>query len=155
MPRLICLGHAVKRKVEKGGRPKSAALEPQRVYSILESVPLRLAFHVPIWNALAEYATRQLVIDQEQPQEAMPAEVLPLDRMANGALEKIEDVLRDRLTKTRHDIDKGVKRGVLTKDLDSAFEREKEWLAIRGLLATAWPRTKKAKKGRAILLIDA
>jgi hypothetical protein len=59
------------------------------------------------------------------------------------------------LTKTRHDIDTGVQGGVLAKDLDGAFEREREWLAIRGLLATALPRTKKAKKGRAILLINA
>jgi hypothetical protein len=154
MPRLICLGHAVKRKAEKGSRSRPAP-EPQRVYSILESVPLRLAFHVPIWRALAEHATRQLVIDQEHPEEAMPAEVLPLDRLANGALERIERALRDRLTKTRQDIDTGVQRGVLAKDLDGAFEREKEWLAIRGLLASALPRTKKAKKGRAILLINA
>lgn len=155
MPRLICLGKAVKRRAGQGRRPRAVEPEPQRVYSILERVPLHLAFHVPIWNALAKHATRQLVIDREHPEEAMPAEVLPLDHLANGAMESIEDALKDRLTKIRNDINTGVPKGVLTKDLDGAFEREKEWLAIRGLLATALPRTKKTKKDRAILLINA
>ena len=154
MPRLICLGQPVKRGGERANCARQA--EPQRIYTILESVPLRLAFHVPIWKALAKRATRQLIIDQENREEAMPAEVLPLERLANGTLERIEHALSDRLTKTRQEIDTKVERGVLAKDLDSAFEREKEWLAIRGLLASALTRTKsKAKKGRAILLIDA
>jgi hypothetical protein len=52
-------------------------------------------------------------------------------------------VLRDCLTKTRDDIDRGGQKRVLAKDLDGAFEREKEWLAVRGLLVTVLPRTKR------------
>jgi hypothetical protein len=46
-------------------------------------------------------------------------------------------------------------KGILAKEWDRVFDREKEWLAIRTLLAGAITRSAKSKKNRALLLIKA
>ncbi len=158
MPRLICLAHPVKRKkpnleASRLKKPKRAQ-EPRRVYGILERVPVYLEVHTPIWEALRLHSTHQLVIDEEHPEEALPADVLPAEHLTNGALDHVERALADRRTRSLED-GNAIGKGLLAKEWDRLFDREKEWLAIRALLASAIPRPGKAKKNRALLLIKA
>jgi hypothetical protein len=158
MPRLICLAQAIKRKKSKGDAPPErktrGTQDPQRLYGILERVPLRLEVHTPIWDALREQSTHQLVIDEAHPEEAFPADVIAVERLADGALDQVERALADRRQLILEDAKK-IDKGLLAKDWDRVFDREKEWLAIRSLLASAVPRSAKPKKNRALLLIKA
>jgi hypothetical protein len=157
MPRLICLAHPIKRKPGKGPRPKKikGAPEPQRVYGILERVPVYLDVHASIWEALRAHATHQLVIDDEHPEEALPADVIPAERLRNGALDDVERALAERRERMVRDGSAIAGKGVLAKEWDRVFDREKEWLAIRAVLASAISRSSKSTKSRALLLITA
>jgi hypothetical protein len=166
MPRVICYAEAKQRKTAKrkanpsGG---SSASENAVTYAILDRVPMYLAEHTEIWDAIFTLGHRQLIIDEEHPGDAFHATVLQTESLNGDALASIESTLsevRDRSL----DAEKAVreKNEVLGKPLDSLYSEQKEWLGIRMLLANAIVRSsatkarvKKAKKNRAILLIDA
>ena len=158
MPRLICLAHPIKRRkpttVVSGARAIRVP-EPQRVYGILDRVPVILEVHTPIWEALRLHATHQLVIDEAHPEEALSADVILIDRLSNGALHDVERALAERRARLLEAGKAITGKGMLAKEWDRVFDREKEWLAIRGLLAAAIPRSTKSKKNRALLLIKA
>jgi hypothetical protein len=114
---------------------------------------------VSIWDTLRRHASRQLVIDEEHPEEALPADVLPIEALSNGALDDIEHVLTRHHTQSLKAQQALAQKGILAKDWDKLFDQEKEWLAIRGLIAAALPRSgassAKRSKERALLLIKA
>jgi hypothetical protein len=173
MPRMICYAQAKRRKTAKGKasthRSGGGSVSDSSVtYTILDRVPMYLSEHTEIWDAIFTLGQRQLIIDEEHPDDAFHATVLQTESINGDALASIESTLsevRDRFL----DAEKAVreKNEVLGKPLDSLYSEQKEWLGIRMLLANAIVRSsatktrvkkarvKKAKKNRAILLIDA
>jgi hypothetical protein len=169
MPRMICYAQAKGRKAAKE-RPsrthsgaRSASASPV-TYTVLERVPIYLSEHIEIWDAIFALGDRQLIIDEEHPDDTFLATVVLTENLRGQALTTIEDTLseaRDRILIA----EKGIRRenAVLGKALDALYAEQKEWLAIRMLLANAIVRTsatkarsaKVKKKNRAILLIDA
>ncbi len=157
MPRLLCLAKAAPSKRSRGKRAERPQ-EPRRLYGILEQVPVYLQANVPIWNALRQHAKHQLIIDEEHPEEAFAADVLPLGTLTDGALDDIEHALSQRRAHVLKSEQALQEKGLLSKEWDKLFDQEKEWLAIRGLIASAIPRGAaaiKRAKNRALLLIKA
>jgi hypothetical protein len=170
---MICYAQAKDQKGAKG-KAKAKASRVTRgdsgtsvTYTVLERVPVYLPEHTEIWDAIFTLGQRQLVIDEQQPDDAFPATVLVTEALNGDALATIESTLsevRDRTLVT----EKAVREEseVLGKALDTLYSEQKEWLAIRMLLANAIIRSSatkarpgktqsKVKKNRAILLIDA
>jgi hypothetical protein len=141
---------------------KGAKDEPKRhTFTIIERVPVRLSAHNVVWATLRKHATRQLIIDAEHPEEAFPADVVHIDQLSGEALKAVVDILAERRSLLLDAEKNAPDADILAKRLDRIFEQEFEWLSIRNLLAAALPRaarqpsTRRPKRGRALLLIDA
>lgn len=172
MSRVLCLAQAhgaakqprskssgAKIASAKTSRASKGAATPQ-AFTILERVPLRLAAHKPIWDALRKHAMRQLIVDGEHREDAIPAGVVLVDQLGAGVLSELSDVLGERRALVLAAEKQGIDCDLLAKPLDRIYEQELEWLLIRNLLVGALrkaptertPRTRKS--GRALLLID-
>lgn len=158
MPRVLCLAQSH----GAAKQPRSRSARKPQTFTLLERVPLRLAAHKPVWDALRKHAARLSITDADHPEEAFSADVIMIDQLGSEALTSIVSVLAERRTMllaAEKDIPAS---DVLGKRLDRTFEQELEWLLIRNLLAAALQRTvgsRPAKRGRmsarALLLIDA
>jgi hypothetical protein len=138
-------------------RTSKDAAKPQ-AFTILERVPLRLAAHKPIWDALRKHAMRQLIVDDEHHEDAVPAGVVLIDQLGVGVLNELSDVLGERRALVLAAEKQGIDCDLLAKPLDRIYEQELEWLQIRNVLAVASRTSAKgtrSKKSRALLLIDA
>lgn len=162
MSRVLCLAQAhgaLKPERSKRGRAAKDAPKPV-AFTVLERVPLRLAAHKPVWDALRKHATRQSIIEDAHADVAFPADVVRVDQLGGEAAMAISTVLADRRAMVLA-AEKDVPAGdILSKRLDRLFEQEMEWLALRNLLAAALPRAagtagkRRKPQRRALLLID-
>lgn len=157
MPKLLCLAQhdpPAKRKA-KGTKPDPAAA-PR--YTIIERVPIRLAAHKIVWDALRKHAEQQPIIDAAHPQDQFAAGVIAIDKLSKDATRALAEILNERRAMTVGASKDVVADDILAKHLDRLFEQEMEWLAIRNLLATALRPTRataRRKPARALLLVDA
>jgi len=157
MPKLLCLAQhdpPAKRKA-KGAKSEPA---PAPRYTVLERVPIRLAAHKIVWDALRKYAVQQSIIDAAHRQDQFAAGVVAIDKLSKDAARALAEILNERRTMTIGASKDIVADDILSKRLDRLFEQEMEWLAIRNLLAVALRparATARRKPSRALLLIDA
>lgn len=153
MPRVLCLAEAHGAAKQPRSRP---ARKPQ-TFTLLERVPLRLATHKPVWDALRKHASRLSITDTEHPEEAFSADVIMIDQLGSEALASIASVLAERRAMVLAAEKDAPASDVLGRRLDRTFEQELEWLLIRNLLAVALRGAGKSSRGkrtRALLLID-
>lgn len=157
MSRVLCLADAHGAARQPRGKASRAAKEKPPAFTILERVPLRLAAHKPVWDALRKHAARQDMIDAEHPDDTFAASVLPLDQLTAEAAAEVSSVLGERRALILAAEKEGIDSDILGKPLDKIFEQELEWLQIRNLLAIALRANGKGKRGkrtRALLLIE-
>ena len=128
MSRQLCLAKAAKRRSpskRSGGKHADRSQEPRRLYGILERVPVYLQANVPIWDALRRHATHQLIIDEEHPEEAFAADVLPLGTLTDGALDDIERALSQRRAHVLKSEQALQEKGLLSKEWDKLLTKKK------------------------------
>jgi hypothetical protein len=170
MSRVLCLAQAhgpakqprsktsaAKTSSAKTSRAAKDAAKPQ-AFTILERVPLRLAAHKPIWDALRKHAMRQLIVDDEHHEDAIPAGVVLIDQLGAGVLNELSDVLGERRALVLAAEKQGIDCDLLAKPLDRIYEQELEWLQIRNILAVASRTSAKgtrSRKAKALLLMEA
>lgn len=160
--RLICLG-----QVSRASRGRAAPTKKRagktaprpKTYTFLERVPLRLAAHKPVWDALRKHATRQAVVDTEHPKDTFNADVIPIYQLSGEAWAALAVVLAERRALAFDAEKQATASEILGKPLDPIFAQELEWLTLRNLLAAAMPRTpakagRARKSNRALLLLD-
>src|SRR5436853_7105966 len=132
MPRTICYAQAKRRKTAKGKASRThrsggdSVSDSSVTYAILDRVPMYLSEHTEIWDAIFTLGHRQLIIDEEHPDDALQATVLQTECLNGDALANIESTLsevRDRFL----DAEKAVreKNEVLAKPLDSLYSEQK------------------------------
>ena len=157
MPKLLCLAqHDPPAKRKAKGAKTEPASAPR--YTVLERVPIRLAAHKIVWDALRKHAEQRAIIDAAHPQDQFSAGVIAIDKLSKEATRALAEILNERRTMTIGASKDIVANDILSKRLDRLFEQEMEWLAIRNLLATALRparATARHKPARALLLIDA
>ena len=135
MPWVICLGNPVTRNVSKKTSDNISDARRSITFTIIERVPIHRAEHKGVWDALRACGTRQLFIDADHPEEAMPADVVNVADLKGERLVSIEAAL---VTARRMALREEASRrdnGPLAKLLDRTFEEQREWLSIRTLLA--------------------
>ena len=159
--RLICLAQLSKASRGGSAPAKKRGKAPPRpqTYTFLERVPLRLAAHRPVWDALRKHATRQVVVDAEHPKDTLNADVIPLDQLSGESWAALGLVLAERRALALDAEKQATASEILGKPLDPIFAQELEWLTLRNLLAAAMPRTpaktaRARKTNRALLLLD-
>src|SRR5712671_5140499 len=163
MPWIVCLAQPVTNTRGKG-TIDAAPPQKQIRFNIVERVPILNAVHAPVWEALRKAGNRQLVIDADHPEEAFQADVINIGEINDDVLNSIECALTIARSKALDAEKTATSDGSLDKSLDRTFDQQREWLALRILLAKAGVRPvadrKPARKAnvrakRALLLVDA
>lgn len=163
MTRMLCIAQAhptprrARGKAAKGKDTPSIQATATARFTVLERVPIGLAAHKPVWDVLRKYATRQDIIDDAHPEDALAAEVVAVDKLSADAVAAIASVLAERRAMI-HAAEKDTPGSeILGKGLDRIMEQELEWLLIRNLLAAALraPRSGARRKAKSLLLIEA
>jgi hypothetical protein len=151
MPRQVCLAVAA-------GTNTTGKL---CTFSVLERVPLRLKAHAEIWNVLKTCADARQIVDANHPEDSFPANVLDLADLSGESRTTLEDAVAQARAKAL-----GVERiqthnGPFAKSLNSSFDQQREWLALRALLVqglgqsrASAPTQTNRKLWRVLLLID-
>jgi hypothetical protein len=164
MPWIVCLAQPVTNTRGKGTSDPTPPTQKQIRFNIVERVPILKAVHAPIWEALRMAGNRQFVIDADHPEEAFQADVVRIADIDGDAFNFIERALTKARSKALDAEKAASSDGSLDKSLDRAFDQQREWLALRILLAKAGVRPvadgKAARKAnvrakRALLLVDA
>ena len=133
-------------------------------FNIVERVPILKTVHAPVWEALKKAGNRQFVIDADHPEEAFQADVVKIADICGDVYNSIERALTKARLKALDAEKTASSDGSLDKSLDRTFDQQREWLALRILLAKAGVRPvtngKPARKAnvrakRALLLVDA
>lgn len=161
MTRMLCIAqaHPMPRRARgKAAKGKDTpSIQATATFTVLERVAIGLAAHKPVWDVLRKYATRQDIIDDAHPQDALAAEVVAVDKLSSEAVAAIASVLAERRAMI-HAAEKDTPGSeILGKGLDRIMEQELEWLLIRNLLAAALraPRSGGRRKAKSLLLIEA
>ena len=164
MPLIVCLAQPVTNAGGKGTSEAAPPAQKQIRFNIVERVPVLKAVHAPVWEALKKASNRQFVIDANHPEEAFQADVLNIADINGDVFDCIERALTNARSKALDAEKTASGDGSLDKSLDRTFDQQREWLALRILLARAGIRPvvagKPARKTnvrarRALLLVDA
>jgi len=164
MPWIVCFAEPVTSTRGKGTSDAAPPALKQIRFNIVERVPILKAVHSPVWEALRKAGNRQFVIDADHPEEAFQADVVNIADIDGDAFNSIVRALTRARSKAL-DAEKTASRdGSLDKSLDRTFDQQREWLALRILLAKAGirpvadekpARKANARANRALLLVDA
>jgi hypothetical protein len=130
-------------------------------FSVLERVPLLLKEHVQIWNVLKNCADARQIADANHPEDSFPANVLGLADLSDESRTRLEDAVAQARAKALEVERVRTHNGPFAKSLNSSFDQQREWLALRALLVQGLrqirrpsPTQTSRKLRRVLLLLD-
>jgi hypothetical protein len=124
MPRQICLAQPA----TSGTKDDQA-----RMFTIVERASIRLHVHDDIWRMLLAAGKKCLVIDDKHPEEAFSATITGTDVLDQPNLGQVIAQAR----KSVLDVEESSRASLLSKEFDSCFDAQREWLQLRVVLSQA------------------